>query len=80
MEKFVEIRIYREPLSKIFFRKCRSFLGSDNCHLVISKLKLGSELETDFVTLTYGYSNENNFQLIEIKQPSAKLFSKKGTI
>ena len=26
------------------------FLGNENCHLIISKLKLGSELETDFVT------------------------------
>lgn len=54
------------------------FLGNDNCHLVISKLKLGSELETDFVTLTDGFSNGNVIELIEIKQPSAKLFTEKG--
>jgi hypothetical protein len=54
------------------------FFGSHNCHLVVSKLKLGSELETDFVTLTDGYSNGNLFELIEIKQPGASLFTKKG--
>jgi hypothetical protein len=50
------------------------FLTRDNCHLVISKLKL----ETDFVTLTDGFSNGNKFELIEIKQPGAKLFTEKG--
>ena len=56
------------------------FFGNENCHLVISKLKLGSEFETDFVTLTDGFSNGNVFELIEIKQPSAKLFNEKGLI
>lgn len=54
------------------------FLSNHNCHLVISKLKLGSELETDFITLSDGFSNGNIFELIEIKQPSAKLFTDKG--
>lgn len=56
------------------------FLGNDDCHLAISKLKLGSELETDFVTVTDGFSNGNLYELIEIKQPSAKLFTEKGMI
>ncbi len=56
------------------------FLANENCHLVISKLKLGSELETDFVTLTDGFSNGNQFELIEIKQPNAKLFTKNGLV
>ena len=56
------------------------FFGNENCHLVISKLKLGSELETDFITLTDGFSNGNQFELIEIKQPSAKLFTEKGVM
>ncbi|GAB6012820.1 Shedu anti-phage system protein SduA domain-containing protein [Viscerimonas tarda] len=56
------------------------FLGNDNCHLVISKLKLGSELETDFVTLSDGFSNGNLFELIEIKRPDIELFSERGTI
>lgn len=56
------------------------FLGNLDCHLIISKLKLGSELETDFVTLTDGFSNGNQFELIEIKQPSTKLFTKSGVI
>lgn len=54
------------------------FLGAENCHLVISKLKMGSELETDFVTLSDGFSNGNQFELIEIKQPGTKLFTSKG--
>ena len=40
------------------------FLANESCHLIISKLKLGSELETDFVTLTDGYSNGNQFRAI----------------
>ncbi len=56
------------------------FLGGDNCHLVISKLKLGSELETDFVTLTDDFSNGNRFELIEIKRPNTKLFTEKGIL
>ncbi|WP_321369967.1 Shedu anti-phage system protein SduA domain-containing protein [uncultured Draconibacterium sp.] len=56
------------------------FLGNENCHLVISKLKLGSDFETDFVTLSDGFSNGNRFELIEIKQPGAKLFTEKGLI
>jgi len=55
------------------------FLGNENCHLAISKLKLGSELETDFVTLTDGFSNGNVFEFIELKQPNTKLFTKNGT-
>ncbi|MBX3240445.1 MAG: DUF4263 domain-containing protein [Chitinophagaceae bacterium] len=54
------------------------FLGGENCHLVISKLKMGSELETDFITLTDDFSNGNQFELIEIKQPAVKLFTSKG--
>lgn len=54
------------------------FLGNQNCHLAISKLKLGSELETDFITLTDGFSNGNIFELIEIKQPNANLFNERG--
>jgi hypothetical protein len=43
-------------------------------------LKLGSELETDFVTLTDGFSNGNKFELIELKQPNARLFTDNGII
>lgn len=56
------------------------FLGNQDCHLVISKLKLGSDLETDFITLSDGFSNGNNFELIEIKRPDSKLFTEKGLI
>ncbi len=56
------------------------FLGNENCHLVISKLKLGSDFETDFVTISDGFSNGNRFELIEIKQPETKLFTEKGIV
>lgn len=56
------------------------FLGNENCYLVISKLKLGSDFETDFVTLTDGFSNGNKFELIEIKRPGVELFTGKGTV
>lgn len=62
------------------FNNAGLFLGNENCHLVISKLKLGSELETDFITLTDGFSNGNQFELIEIKQPGARLFTDRGII
>ncbi|QLG47041.1 Shedu anti-phage system protein SduA domain-containing protein [Costertonia aggregata] len=54
------------------------FMANENCHVVISKLKLGSELETDFVTLSDGFSNGNKFELFEIKRPRAKLFNSRG--
>lgn len=63
---------------KYLYDNAGLFLGNTDCHLVISKLKLGSELETDFVTLTDGFSNGNKFNLIEIKQPNVKLFTDKG--
>ncbi|WP_347073333.1 Shedu anti-phage system protein SduA domain-containing protein [Bacteroides thetaiotaomicron] len=56
------------------------FLAGSNCHLVISKLKLGSELETDFINLSDGFSNGNLYELIEIKRPNVELFTEKGTI
>ncbi|MBV4359106.1 Shedu anti-phage system protein SduA domain-containing protein [Pinibacter aurantiacus] len=78
-------RMLSQHLSERFYQTFLSkyvgiFWGNENCHLVISKLKLGSELETDFVSLTDGFSNGNVFELIEIKQPSARLFTEKGTM
>ena len=49
------------------------------CYVVINKLKLGSELETDFVIVKEGYSDGTKYNLIEIKSPHAKLFNKDGT-
>lgn len=65
---------------KFLFDNAGFFLGNEDCHLAISKLKLGSELETDFVTLNDGFSNGNQFELIEIKRPSATLFTENGTM
>lgn len=39
-------------------------LANENCYLVVSKLKLGSDFETDFMTLTEGYSNGSKIELI----------------
>ncbi|MGB5927721.1 MAG: Shedu anti-phage system protein SduA domain-containing protein [Cyclobacteriaceae bacterium] len=49
------------------------------CYVVINKLKLGSERETDFVIVKEGYSDGTKYNLIEIKSPHAKLFNKDGT-
>lgn len=54
------------------------FLVHDNCHLVVSKLKLGSEYETDFVIVKEGYSDGTQFELIEIETPHTQLFDKSG--
>ncbi len=54
------------------------FFDNDNSYLAISKLKLGSELETDFILLSDGFSNGNHFELIEIEKPSSQLFTKEG--
>lgn len=53
-------------------------LANENCYLVVSKLKLGSDFETDFMTLTEGYSNGSKIELIEIKRPTDSLFTSEG--
>ncbi|MEQ9229495.1 MAG: DUF4263 domain-containing protein, partial [Cyclobacteriaceae bacterium] len=54
------------------------FLTSDDSYLVISKLKLGNEFETDFVVLRDNFSNGNHLEFIEIEKPQSKLFTKSG--
>lgn len=54
------------------------FLIDDNAHLVISKLKLGADYETDFVIVKEGYSEGTIFELIEIESPHSNLFDKSG--
>lgn len=65
---------------KFLIENAGLFLGNEDCHLIISQLKLGSELETDFVTLTDNFSNGNRFELIEIKRPDSNLFNQNGSI
>ncbi|PZF71144.1 Shedu anti-phage system protein SduA domain-containing protein [Taibaiella soli] len=47
-------------------------------HLVISKLKLGSEYETDFIVVKEGYSSGTIYEFVEIESPHTKLFDSKG--
>jgi hypothetical protein len=54
------------------------FLADETAFAVISKLKLGSELETDFVIIRDGYSNGTIYEFIEIEKPWSKLFNDKG--
>ncbi len=54
------------------------FFGSDNCYLTISKLKLGSDHETDFVNVIDQRSNGIIYELIEIEKPNSKLFTTSG--
>lgn len=54
------------------------FLTILESYLVISKLKLGSDYETDFVIVQEGYSDGTIYELIEIESPHTELFDKKG--
>jgi len=54
------------------------FLAIQECYLVISRLKLGSDYETDFVTVKEGYSNGTEYELIEIESPHTALFDRTG--
>ena len=54
------------------------FLMDGNAYLAISKLKLGSEYETDFVIVKEGYSDGTTYELIEIESPHTALFDKSG--
>ncbi len=54
------------------------FFTITNSYIVISKLKLGSEYETDFVVVHEGYSNGTEYEIIEIESPHTKLFDSKG--
>lgn len=51
---------------------------SDESYRVISKLKLGSDYETDFVVITEGFSKGIFYELIEIESPHSKPFTKNG--
>lgn len=78
-KKYLDEDLSEHKYQSFLSQNAGLFLANENCHLVLSKLKLGSELETDFITLTDGFSNGNNFELIEIKKPNAKLFTENGT-
>ena len=54
------------------------FLTILESYLVISKLKLGSEYETDFVVVKEGYSDGTIYEFIEIESPHTKLFDSSG--
>jgi hypothetical protein len=54
------------------------FLTSIESYLVISKLKLGSEYETDFVVVREGYSDGTIYEFIEIESPHTNLFDSTG--
>jgi len=54
------------------------FLSFVDSYLVISRLKLGSDYETDFVVVKEGYSNGTEYELIEIESPHTKLFDASG--
>ncbi|MBN9350344.1 MAG: DUF4263 domain-containing protein [Chitinophagaceae bacterium] len=54
------------------------FLTASDSYLVVSKLKLGSDYETDFVIVEEGYSDGTIYEIIEIETPHIKLFDQKG--
>ncbi len=62
-----------------FIKEHSGFFFSDyNCYLTISKLKLASELETDFINIRDQRSNGLVYEFIELEKPQSKLFTKKG--
>ncbi len=54
------------------------FISFIESYLAISKLKLGSEYESDFVVVHEGYSDGTIYEFIEIESPHTKLFDSKG--
>lgn len=54
------------------------FLTGTQSYLVVSKLKLGSFYETDFVIVNEGFSDGTQYNLIEIESPHTKLFDSTG--
>ncbi len=54
------------------------FNSNFDSYLTISKVKLGSDHETDFVVVKEGYSDGTIYELIEIESPHTKLFDKTG--
>ena len=54
------------------------FLTGPRSYLVVSKLKLGSFYETDFVIVNEGFSEGTQYNLIEIETPHRKLFDSSG--
>jgi hypothetical protein len=63
-----------------YLKENTGFFFSDfNCYLTISKLKLGAELETDFINIRDERSNGIVYEFIEIEKPSSRLFNKNGS-
>ncbi|MCE1169392.1 MAG: DUF4263 domain-containing protein [Sphingobacteriia bacterium] len=54
------------------------FFGNHDCYLTISKLKLGSDYETDFVNVIDQRSNGIIYEFIEIEKPGSSLFASNG--
>jgi hypothetical protein len=70
---------YKESAYHRFISRHAGFFFSDfNCYLSISKLKLGSEYEADFVNIRDKRSNGIQYEFIEIEKPSSPLFTKVG--
>lgn len=62
-----------------FISQHSGFFFSDfNCYLTISKLKLGSEYEADFVNIRDKRSNGVEYEFIEIEKPGSLLFTQAG--
>lgn len=71
-------KLKEQDYHNYLFENPAIFLAKHSCYLVISKLKLGTDYETDFVVVEEGYSEGTKFELIEIENPHTKLFDIKG--
>lgn len=63
---------------RFLFKNPSMFLICHDAYLVLSKIKLGMDYETDFVIVEEGYSEGTIYELIEIETPHTKLFDNKG--
>jgi hypothetical protein len=78
-EKMLDDKKLNEQAYHSFLQMTPSiFLTFSESYLVVSKLKLGSDYETDFVNVEEGYSDGTFYELIEIESPHTILFDQKG--
>lgn len=77
------VKLLNENKSELYYHdfikeNAGMFFFDFDCYLTISKLKLGSEHEVDFVNIKDKYSYGIEYELIEIEKPNSQLFTKFG--
>lgn len=78
VEKLADVKLKEQDYHSLLQKHPALFLASHNSYLVVSKLKLGSDYETDFVIVKEGYSDGTIYELVELETPHTKLFDQSG--